>query len=433
MSRRALSAAGVAPAPFPAAPAIVAGEWLFLGGTMATDWESGVEAASSGPADFAYDRHDMDRQTHGIYRQVQALFEAGGTTLDNMVRIDQFTPYHDQFRNYLPARDQYLTHDRPASTALAIKDLLVPGVTMQLDGIAVVPTGGRVKEAIDASDAPMPRAGYSLAIRYGDWLWCAGASPTDFVTRSAYPGALGHTQPDEIQIDPNFWYGSEIEKQAAYDLHKLDLYLRAADSSLERIVKANVYLTDSRDLPGLWNVWRQTFGDNPPATTVVPIDQMGMTGSRVEINCIALRNGSDIPVQVIETDRAPRPHFHAPQALKVGPYLFLSGRHAVDDHGIAARARAHAASPFIVAAGREELATMLDDAAAICEAAGGSIADMVRVQLFATDLREVASALGPWSDAFAADPPTFTVVGVTGPHIVPGLTLATDMTAYIPD
>ena len=38
---------------------------------------------------------------------------------------------------------------------------------------------------------------------------------------------------------------------------------------------------------------------------------------------------------------------------------------------------------------------MLDDAAAICEAAGGSIADMVRVQLFATDLREVAPARGP--------------------------------------
>jgi len=57
---------------------------------------------------------------------------------------------------------------------------------------------------------------------------------------------------------------------------------------------------------------------------------------------------------------------------------------------------------------------------------------MVRVQLFATDLAEVGPALGPWRDAFAAQAPTFTVVGVTGPHIIPGLTLATDMTAYIP-
>lgn len=432
MSRRTVSATNVPVAPFPAAPAIVAGEWLFLGGTIATDWESGVEAASRRPGDFAYDRYDMDRQTHGIYRQVRALFEAGGTTLDNMVRVDQFTPYHDQFRHYLPARDQYLTHDRPGSTALAIKDLLVPGATMQIDGIAVVPTEGRTKEAIDASDAPMPRAGYSLAIRYGDWLWCSGSSPTDFVTRSAYPGALGHTQPDEVQVDPNFWYGSEIEKQAAYDLHKLDLYLKAADSGIDRVVKANVYVTDSSDLPGLWNVWRRTFGDNPPATTVVPIDQMGMTGSRVEINCIALRNDSEISVQVIETERAPRPHFHAPQALKVGPYVFLSGRHAADDHGIAARARPHPASPFIVSPGREELQTMLDDTGAICEAAGGTLADIVRVQLFATDMREIAPALGPWRDAFAVDPPAVTVVGVTGPHIIPGLTLAADLTAYIP-
>ena len=75
---------------------------------------------------------------------------------------------------------------------------------------------------------------------------------------------------------------------------------------------------------------------------------------------------------------------------------------------------------------------MLEDAAAICEAAGGSLADMVRVQLFGTDLREIAPALGPWRDAFAADPPAVTVVGVTGPHIIPGLTLASDLTAYIP-
>ena len=214
MSRQTLSVSSVPAAPFPAAPAILAGDWLFLGGTMATDWETGIEGDSRPPRDFPYDRYDMDRQTHGIYRRVKALFEAGGTTLDNMVRIDQFTPYHDQFRHYLPVRDRYLTHDRPGSTALAIKDLLVPGATMQVDGIAVVPTEGRVKEAIDAPDAPRPRAGYSLAIRYGDWLWCSGSSPTDFVTRSAYPGALGHTQPDEVQVDPNYWYGSEIEKQA---------------------------------------------------------------------------------------------------------------------------------------------------------------------------------------------------------------------------
>ena len=432
MSRRIVSDASVPEAPFPAAPAVLAGEWLFLGGTMATDWESGIERDSEAPPDFPYDRYDMDRQTHGICRRVKALFEAGGTTLDNMVRIDQFLPHHDQFRHYLPVRDRYLTHDRPGSTAVAIKDLLVPGAQMQVDGIAVVPTGGRVKEAIDAADAPMPRAGYSLAIRYGDWLWCSGSSPTDFVSRAPYPGALGHTQPDEVQVDPNFWYGSEIERQAAYDLHKLDLYLRAAGSSVTRIVKANVYLTDSRDLPGLRNVWERTFGDHPPATTVVPIDQMGMTGSRVEINCIALRDDSDIPVEVIETERAPRPHFHAPQGLRVGPNLFLSGRHAADASGIAPSARPHPASPFLVSPGSEELRVMLEDAAAICEAAGGSLQDMVRVQLFGTDLREIAPALGPWRDAFAAAPPAVTVVGVTGPHIIPGLTLASDLTAYIP-
>jgi enamine deaminase RidA (YjgF/YER057c/UK114 family) len=430
--RRAIATEGVARPPYGAPPAVVAGDWVFIGATMATDWQQGIAEEWRGPEDFPFDRPPMARQAEGIYRTLERVLGEAGTAIEHIVRLDQFTPEHDQFRHYLPVRDRYLTHDRPASTALAIKDLLVPGAVMQLDGIAIVPREGFVNVGINTPAAPAPRAGYSMAVRAGDWIWCSGASPTDFKSRAAYPGGVGHTQPEEITVDPNFWYGSEIRLQTQYDLHKLKLYLEAAGSDFAHVVKAQAYLTDARDLGGFMEVWRETFGDDPPATSVQVIDKMGIGGSRVEINMIAIAKDGALRREVIETSAAPKPHLPAPQAIKAGPYLFLSGREALTERGIDPRAKPNGASPYLGSKGRDEMAVILEHTDAICRAAGGSLRDVVRMQVFTPDLREIGAALGPWQAAFPSDAPTLTVVGVSGPLPVPALALTTDLMAYIP-
>ncbi|GIW08577.1 MAG: hypothetical protein KatS3mg060_3382 [Dehalococcoidia bacterium] len=430
--RRTIAPEGVARPPYGAPPAVLAGDWVFIGATMATDWERGVAEDCRGPEDFPFDLPPMARQAEGIYRTLERVLGAAGSAVKHIVRLDQFTPEHGQFRHYLPVRDRYITQDRPASTALAIKELLVPGAVMQLDGIAIVPRDGFVNVGINNPAAPAPRAGYSMAIRAGDWIWCSGASPTDFKSRAPYPGGVGHTQPEEIIVDPNFWYGSEIRLQTQYDLHKLELYLDAAGSDFAHVVKAQVYLTDARDLGGFMEVWRETFGDDPPATSVQVIDKMGIGGSRVEINMIAIAKDGALRREVIHTAAAPQPHIPAPQAIKAGPYLFLSGREAVTEQGIDPRVKPNGASPYLGSKSRDEMAVILEHTDAICRAAGGSLRDVVRMQVFTPDLREIGPALGPWTAAFPSDAPTLTVVGVTGPLPVPSLALTTDIMAYIP-
>ncbi|GIW10833.1 MAG: hypothetical protein KatS3mg061_1890 [Dehalococcoidia bacterium] len=306
-TRRTVAPADIPRPPFPASPALVAGDWVFLGGTLATDWKNGIAPPWRGPADFPYDVPALARQTEGIYETFRTLLRAAGSELAHLVRLDQFTTAHDQFRHYLPVRDRYLVRDRPASTAVAIRELLIPDALIQVDGIAILPREGFYNVGINTPAAPQPRAGYSMAVRAGDWIWCSGASPTDFTSRAAYPGGPGHAQPEEIIVDPNFWYGSEIQNQARYDLKKLALYLESAGSDLHHALKAQVYLTDARDLGGLITVWRECFGDDPPATSVQVIDQMGIAGSRVEINLIALARGSALGREVIRTSAAPPP------------------------------------------------------------------------------------------------------------------------------
>lgn len=431
MTRKTLTGSSIATPPFAAAPGIVAGDWVFLGGAMATDWKTGVVVADGTPPDFGLFRDETGLQTHEIFQQFEKLLSMAGTNLDNLVEVNQFLPDWNQFRNYIPVRNEYLTHDRPGSTAIAVDALLVPGSELIVNGMAVVPHDGIVKEAINNPAAPVPRAGYSLVNRYGDWIWSAGASPTDFQSRAAYPGAVGHTQPDGVWVDPNFWYGSTIENQAEFDLHKLSLYLEAADSDLEHVVKAQVFLTDTRELPGLMRVWKRTWGDHPPATTIVPVDRMGIGGSHVEINVIALTSSSNIEVQRIE-DREAQPGFDLPHAIKAGPYVFLSGQMAVDANGIDAGVRRTGASPYLLSPGRDETRVILENVDRVCRAVGGSVRDVVRAELFCTDLSSIGSGIDPWNDAFRESPPTVSVMGVTGPHVVPSLTIAGDFIAYIP-
>lgn len=432
MTRRVIAPEGVPLPPFPFSPAVQAGDWVFVSGVMATDWKTGVDPAARGPEDFPFDAKPMARQTDLIFQRFDQILKAAGTEIKHIVRIDQFTPEHHSFRHYIPTRDKYITQDRPASTALAIKDLLVNGAVMQVDAIAIVPSEGFVNTGINNPEAPAPRAGYSMAIQAGEWIWCSGASPTDFKSRAPYPGGEGHTQPDDVSVDPNFWYGSAIKNQAAYDLHKLQLYLEACGSDLSETVKAQVYLTDSRDLGGLLEVWQDTFGDNPPATTVVVIDKMGIGGSICEINLIATTKNSSIKKQVINVPGVPKPHGNLPHAVKAGPYLFLSHQYAVNEEGIDPCAKPNPAFPNVSSKGRDEMEIILEHAEAICKAAGGSLKDVVRVQIFTPDLREIGPALGPWAAAFPADTPALTVVGVTGPLPIPALALGADIMAYIP-
>ena len=47
--------------------------------------------------------------------------------------------------------------------------------------------------------------------------------------------------------------------------------LEAAGSSLDAVLKAQVYLSHAEDLPFFWQSWAEAFGKRVPPTTVVPV------------------------------------------------------------------------------------------------------------------------------------------------------------------
>jgi 2-iminobutanoate/2-iminopropanoate deaminase len=81
----------------------------------------------------------------------------------------------------------------------------------------------------------------------------------------------------------------EIKAHTEITLKALEAELIKAGSSMEKVLKVNVYLSDMKDFQGMNEVYKGRFGKNPPVRTTVAVAKDGIPGEGaiVEIDCIA--------------------------------------------------------------------------------------------------------------------------------------------------
>lgn len=89
-------------------------------------------------------------------------------------------------------------------------------------------------------------------------------------------GKGAHTEPFEIKAHTEIVL-KELEKE-----------LIKAGSSMDKVLKVNVYLDDIKDYKAMNEVYKGRFGKNPPVRTTVAVAKGGVPGnSLVEMDCIA--------------------------------------------------------------------------------------------------------------------------------------------------
>jgi len=111
----------------------------------------------------------------------------------------------------------------------------------------------------------------------GDFVFAAGQIASDY--------AAG--VPRTARVDPAFpYYGSDIKRQTRYVLENLAKTLNAAGTSLDQVVKAQVFHTDLANFGGFDEVWKEFFATPPPRTTVGTTGLL-VPGTLVEIDLIA--------------------------------------------------------------------------------------------------------------------------------------------------
>jgi len=80
----------------------------------------------------------------------------------------------------------------------------------------------------------------------------------------------------------------EIKNHTEIVLKRIEDELIKAGSSMEKVLKVNVYLNDFADYQGMNEVYKGRFGKNPPARTTVAVAKGGIPGDTiVEIDAIA--------------------------------------------------------------------------------------------------------------------------------------------------
>jgi 2-iminobutanoate/2-iminopropanoate deaminase len=125
-----------------------------------------------------------------------------------------------------------------------------------------------MRQAIQTDNAPKPIGPYSQAIVEGDFIFVAGQGPTNPAT-------------GKVELD-------NVTTETRRTFENMKAILEAAGSSLDKVVKCNVYLRDIKDFAAMNDVYKSYFKAPYPARTTIQAGALP-GGIAVEIECIAKR------------------------------------------------------------------------------------------------------------------------------------------------
>jgi 2-iminobutanoate/2-iminopropanoate deaminase len=124
----------------------------------------------------------------------------------------------------------------------------------------------RVRNAIVAEKAPKPLGPYSQAVIEGDFIFVAGQGCTNPLTGKLELG--------------------DARSETKRTFENIGAILQAAGSSLDHVLKCNVYLRDMNDFAAMNEVYETFFAAPFPARTTIQAGALP-GGIAVEIECIA--------------------------------------------------------------------------------------------------------------------------------------------------
>jgi reactive intermediate/imine deaminase len=287
----------------------------------------------------------------------------------------------------------------PPRTTVGTTGLLVKDTLVEIDLIASVKGPGTVI----TSSAPKPLANYSEAMKTGDLVFIAGQLASDFKTGVPTSARKGENFP---------FYGSNIQLQTEFILENIKKTFEAAGSSLDHVVKAQVFLTNLDDFAGFDQVWKRYFNLPPPRTTV------GTTGllvkdTLVEIDLIGYVPRAGLKHEVV-TSGAPKPIANYSEAFTLGNFVFAAGQIASDyKTGVPTEARKRPNFPYYGSDIKLQTRYILENLKRTFGAAGSSLENVVKAQVFMTDLKNFAAFDEVWKEYFKIPPPR-TTVGTSG-------------------
>ena len=273
------------PAPVgPYSPAVKAGGFIYLSGTLAQD-DAGVIVGGG----------DVAAQTRRVIERMGRVLGASGSSLDQVLSVTVYLTSAADFQAMNDAYRAFWPKDPPTRTTV-IADLVLPEALVEMSMVAA-PAGAERTVVRPASWIASPNP-YSYAIRSGDTLFLSG-----IVARNGRDNSV---------------VSGDVPAQTRAVLDNAGEILAAAGMTYANVVSARVYMPDAAGFQQMNEAYRRYFPDAPPARATVRAGLAGLQ-YQVEITLIA----SSSRKEVISDGRATSPNLST--AIRAGKRVYLSG------------------------------------------------------------------------------------------------------------
>ena len=122
------------------------------------------------------------------------------------------------------------------------------------------------RTTISTTSAPEAIGPYSQAVSTGSLVFCSGQIPLDPSSGELFSGT--------------------VAEETDRCMRNLEAVLAEAGSSLDRILKTTIYVTDMGDFAEVNEAYGAFFPSAPPARATVGVSALPK-GARVEVECVA--------------------------------------------------------------------------------------------------------------------------------------------------
>jgi len=278
-------------------PATRYGDWVFLAGFGATDFqgdwgrplgmgEPSLIAPEARVNPYIWLGSEIEAQTEFTLSAMAKIAEAAGSSLARCVKADVTLTHPDDFAGMDRVWRRLFPDDPPARNVVTGAQLVIKGLRVEIALVLLADDATLPRRAVHADEAP-PALGHApQAMRAGDFVFVSALLPVEA------DGAVAASH----RFDPALpYFHDPARRQAQLLLERMDVICRAAGGGVQDVCKVQAFLDDLSHLPAVLDAWRAAFPCDPPALSAVAMGgghPLLAPGAHVQFDAIAYIPGS---------------------------------------------------------------------------------------------------------------------------------------------
>jgi enamine deaminase RidA (YjgF/YER057c/UK114 family) len=244
----------VAPTTSGFAPAVTAGDYIFIAGQMAHfGGKTGVDPAAHVPDSALWAGTEITLQTEFIIKELIApALEAAGSSLGNVVKAQAYLANVEDFPHFMRVWKAHFGDHPCALSVVPTAGFGTAGGIIEINVMAVKDDGAVQKEIV-ACDIPSTMAYGPSAVRAGDLFLLSALVAAD------EDGAIAGVEAGAGMP----YHAVSSRSQMRYILETAQRICHTAGTSLANVVRAHQFHTDLREFYPMYKVWQEFLPDQP--------------------------------------------------------------------------------------------------------------------------------------------------------------------------